>query len=273
MSQRFKLENRRRDVVPLGYIDGLIMSNGTDATNDIDLSIGEATLVDSSSNGDRILTFQDSVVTKRSDLDWTEGTGGGGLASGARSSADTLNADTWYHYFMIGKGDGRRTDGGFDTSLTAANLLADATGYGYYRRVGSILSNSSNTIIAFLQIGNHFYWSPPKLDLNFIVNATTRFTETVFTPLGVATNARFIAHYAQTTAGRWIYFSSAGAADVAPASTVFHLGGGVDSDHSGIEFTVRTNTSSQIHWRANHATGTLFINCLGWEDPRGQTWA
>ena len=276
MSQRFKLVNRenvRREVVPRGFIDGLIMKNGTDATNDIDLGIGEATLVDSSSNNERLLVFQDSVVTKRSDLDWTDGTGGGGLASGARSLADTLDATTWYHYFIISKGDGRRTDGGFDTSLTAANLLADATEYGFYRRVGSIFANSGNTIDKFFQFGDEFYWDQWDLTFSDTVPATTIQTQIMRTPLGVVTYCSVQGWYSQGTAGRWIYLKSTDQTDVAASASIYHLAATAVGGTEPATFVhIKTDTSSVINWRGNSATGTLHLTTVGWTDPRGRTW-
>jgi len=111
--------------LPLNYIAGLIPSNDTDTDHDINITAGKAR--------DAVDSFSinlASEITKQIDVDWVAGDDAGGFPSGL-----TLSADTWYHVFVIAKTDGT-TDAGFDTSLTATNLLSDATGYTKYRRVG-----------------------------------------------------------------------------------------------------------------------------------------
>ena len=111
-----------------GFINGLQLANGTDATNDIDIAAGAC--VDSSDAVNMVLS---SVFTKQIDANWAVGSAAGGFPSGL-----TLTDDTWYHVFLIRRSDTGVVDGGFDTSLTAANLLTDASDYDSYRRIGSI---------------------------------------------------------------------------------------------------------------------------------------
>ena len=58
-----------------------------------------------------------------------------------------------FHVYLLGNAAGTSADIGFDTSLTATNLLADAAviaaGLTTYRRVGSVLTDGSANIIAF----------------------------------------------------------------------------------------------------------------------------
>jgi len=73
----------------------------------------------------------------------------GGFPSGL-----SLTADTAYYVYVIAKADGT-VDAGFDSSITAANLLSDATGYTKYRRIATIRTDSASNIRAYKQIGQN----------------------------------------------------------------------------------------------------------------------
>jgi hypothetical protein len=158
---------------PPGYIDGLQLSNGTDATNDIDIAVGSARAENIQANMDLA-----SILVKQIDANWAVGSAAGGFPSGL-----TLTNDTWYHVFLIKRSDTGVVDAGFDTSLTAANLLADATNYDSYRRIGSVLRGTA-TIVAFEQIGDRIAWDVAVNELSGNGN-TSGATLTVQSPLGV----------------------------------------------------------------------------------------
>lgn len=117
----------------------ITISNGTDTDHDIDFTAG----VFQFSGGDGQAVA--SALTKQIDVTWAAGDAAGGLASGV-----SLSNDTWYYCFALSSADGTTTDFGFDTSLTAANLLADsaviAAGLTKYKKVGNILTNGSANI-------------------------------------------------------------------------------------------------------------------------------
>ncbi len=121
-------------IIP-GFVSGLIPSQAADANHDITFSAGLA--ADSGNSSWLELT---SAITKRIDATWAVGDTNGGLFSG------TVAADTWYHLFVIRRSDTGVVDAGFDTSVTAANIPTD---YDEYRRVGSVLTDSSSNIFDF----------------------------------------------------------------------------------------------------------------------------
>jgi len=133
--------------VPRGYIDGMNVNLDTDADHDISISAG----ICKNADNDQNLTLSTALV-KQIDSDWVEGTGLGGFPS-----ALSIAADTWYHVFAIGKPDGT-TDAGFDTSLTAVNLLADATEYTEYRRIWSVRTNASSNLRGFFANQGWMHW-------------------------------------------------------------------------------------------------------------------
>ncbi len=126
--------------LPRNFISGLLISNASDADHDITISVGECR--DTTDTMDIALP---SSLTKRLDSDWESGTDCGGLPTGI-----TLNPNDTYHLFVIS--NGTTVDAGFDTAIDASNLLADATGYTSYRRVGSVITDTDSNIIPFRSI-------------------------------------------------------------------------------------------------------------------------
>lgn len=153
-------------VPPRGFIDGLSMTyySGGGGVYGVTFGLGACR--------DSVLTtilINSSTMTKfvtsppgTSLASWGGGSGTGGVAPGA--TAPTAGTSAWFHCFAIGSGiENYVPDFGFDTSLTAANLLA-TSGYNRYRRVGSILvSNTAGTFTILQWIQNHdqFYWTNP----------------------------------------------------------------------------------------------------------------
>lgn len=125
--------------LPIDYLSGLRCTSAADADHDVTVATGScrdaANLFDISLG---------SAITKRLDAAWAEGNNFGGLPTGV-----TLAGPQWLYYFIITKVDGT-VDAGFDDSASATNLLADATGYIYYRHIASVFTNSSNNIIGVL---------------------------------------------------------------------------------------------------------------------------
>ena len=115
----------------------LILSNGTDSDHDIDIATGICRDTD-----DNYFMELTSELTKQLDATWAAGDDAGGLFSGS------IAVDTWYHVFIIRNDSTGAIDGGFDTSVSAANI---PSGYTAYRRIGSVLTDGSSNIIAFHQ--------------------------------------------------------------------------------------------------------------------------
>lgn len=158
--------------LPIGYIGGLeVTINGVDSEHDIDIAVGEARDTTDAANLEITSTF-----TKRIDANWAAGTGNGGFPSGI-----SLTADTWYHVFLVDDGSSG-VDAGFDSSVTATNLLSDSGG-SQYVRIASVLTDSSSNISIIIQHDAKQFLAEPQ--------ATTSGTEFDFfsilpTGLGLA---------------------------------------------------------------------------------------
>ncbi len=249
-----------------GYLGGLQIRNASgDPTNDITLAVGEC--VDST-NAYRIAFT--SEMTKRIDAVWAAGTGSGGFPSGL--SSGTPQNNTWYHFFVLVDSTGvTAPDAGFDTSLTATNLLADATNHDKYRRIGSVYYNSG--IAGFRQYGDRFIWKEPASDYLGDPGASGALI-TVKTP--TALNAMAMLQLIITAN------DSSGTQEI----TLFHgdnaaatngipmQGGDVTQDEKeSQEMNLFTNTSSQI-FAKNTALGATVVDFQvfthGYMDRRGR---
>lgn len=229
-----------------GQSYGFTMSNAADTDHDITIAAGSKR--DSS---DTVTIVSASSTTKRIDAGWAAGTNQGGLASGV-----ALANDTWYHVFKIQKSDGT-IDAGFDSSLTAVNLLADS-GYSYYAYVGSVLTDASANILQFTQVGNMFIWKTPTLDISTTSLSTTSTQFPLPVPPGVSSEASLNLTLTNASAAN-IVIRNSGQTDSAPSTSAAPLGdlycaAGVISQ---AVVPVVTDTSKSIYIRASAASTTV----------------
>lgn len=149
-----------RGPLPRGYFSGFLPTV-VNSNDDIQFGVGQARC-GTAANPDLVNAILGTAMTKQTDATWAEGNNAGGMASGL-----TRTANTWYHAFILVKPSGV-VDFGFDTSVTAVNLLADAAvvaaGYTNFRRVFSLQMSATPDIKPFHQKGDWFYWDSQVLD-------------------------------------------------------------------------------------------------------------
>jgi hypothetical protein len=243
-----------------GGIGGLRTENDTDTDHDIKTNVGIC--IDATKS---VLINLASALTKRIDASWAEGDGNGGFPTGI-----SLTPNSPLHYFLISKTDGT-VDGGWDSSLTATNLLADATAYTYYRRIWGHWIDGSSNIYNYVQYGNYNILTSPILEYSG-AGHTSAFLHTISTPLGIKIMA--ILNTIGTDAGVITYFSSPDTTDVVPsaANAIFNAVGNAgvgtgNTDNIGTQLIVLTNTSSQVRERSS-TTNTFSFSLNGWIDNR-----
>lgn len=253
-----------RDNLPAiagGAIFGLIMSNDTDTDHDIAITTGIC--VDAVESDALSLS---SILTKQIDVDWVAGDDAGGFPSGLTLAG--LGPAT-LHVFLIKNPTSGVVDAGFDTSLTATNLLSDATGYTLYRRIGSIRIDASDNILGFSQLGDEFLWKDPPLDIDVSNQSTTAVTRTLSVAIGIKVHA-ILNVVAEHGTLRLVYLSSLDTNDELPSATVAPLGTFAAKPNTIFKMIIRTNTSGQIRSRSTGADTVLKIATLGYIDRRGK---
>lgn len=247
--------------LPRGYLAGLGLSNGTDSDHDIDIAVGECR--DAADSFDFTIS---STHTKRIDASWASGTGNGGLAS-----AVSLSADTTYHMFLVDDGS-NGIEAGFDTSLTATNLLSDSGGT-KYRRIGSVVTDGSANILGFVQDGDHFQFTALEQDHSYTPGSTSAELKALTVPTGLRVLADLLATLESTSGEVNILFSDPSTSDEAGATQTSSLRDAQISSASGLasgQFLIRTNTSSQIRSRSGSTSATVTLTTRGWYDTRGR---
>lgn len=245
--------------LPFAYLAGYGMANnsGTPTTH-IDIAVGAAR---DSTNAANITLA--SAITKRLDVVWAVGTGNGGLDTGARA------ANTWYHVHAIRRPDTGVVDALFSLSATAPTLPAN---YTQFRRIGSIRTDGSSNILAFVQDGDRFAWSVPAQDFSSAPGVTTAVLQTLRVPTGVNVTARIaVVLQSDTVSGVLLLLTDPAQADTVPSLSCF-TGFANDTDAASNAFTVevRTNTSGQIRQRQTVANRNVTVVTHGWIDTRGR---
>ena len=145
--------------MPKNHITGLVLSTGSTADDDINISTGEAK--DSTSAEDMTLGTALGKSLGPSSMQWTvggtTGTPLGGL-DGTESVAGTPDASTIYYLYLIKRSDTGVVDACFSENAPATGPSIDATpiptAYDFYRCVGYVLTDSSADILVTRQIGD-----------------------------------------------------------------------------------------------------------------------
>jgi len=249
---------------PRGHLSGLTLSNGTDADHDIDIAVGEA-----KDSGNTTNLSLSAIMTKQIDAAWSSGTNAGGMATGV-----TLSPDTWYHVYLV-ELDAGGTDAGFDTSTTAANLVATSGIASAYRRIGSVLTDGSSNILGFTQFEDEFIFDTQVTNVGGSGLGTNRVLQTVTTPLGFETRAilGLIGVVSGSNSSVTITLTHPNVTDAVPTNSIANNAGENSSNANGTwaagTHIVRTNTSSQVAFRQN-VNSTVYINTNGYYDPRGR---
>ena len=244
------------------YLTGCILRNDTDALHDINITGGEAR--NSDDTADLALS---SEQTKRIDASWATGNDAGGL-----SSSLTVANNTWYHVHLVLISG--TVEVGFDTSITAGNLVTDHSAT-KFRRIGSVLTDGSMNIIPFFQIGSFFYWDVMQQDVSDTSPGTDENTGTLSVPSGLSVLAyvRVELEDASPAAENSMLVTAKDQTNTPPSQTIFSVK--TDASASGRKSThmqVKTNTSKQIRYHVETDPGDVdvSINTVGWFDLRGK---
>lgn len=247
-----------------GFLSGLELSTAGSSST---FSVAKGGATDVNYAGTIYLSASISKTT----ASWAVGSGNGALDSGS------IAINTWYHAFTIKRPDTGVIDSCISTSATgcAAGVANIPAAYTLKRRIGSMKTDASNQWILFTQTNDTFIWSVSVNELSSVVQAATRTTLTLAgAPTGVVVNALFRGGLNVVGAGGAIatIFTSLQESDQAPVVGAGSLND-LETSTTGLQsgnFARFTNTSAQIGYRGNSATGSVSVNTYGWVDARGK---
>lgn len=254
-----------------GYIDGLIISNDISAPATA-ISVSQGTAAQSAAPYG-FITLSGSSLIKTLTSTFTAGNASGCLDTGART------ASTTYHIYIIGQ----------SAVPTAADILASISasaptmpsGWDLRRRIGSVITDASNNIVQFAQQGDEFLLLDPTQNYNSGNIGTTDTNITLDTPNGIRTRAYLSILFSGGNPGEFLYLRSPDAISRAASNRYMTSVAGYDGyvypsstyGSNGSTAYVRTNAARQIVAVTNFAAAAgkgIFINTLGWIDPRGK---
>ena len=266
---------------PPEHIQGLAISNDDGADGD-DINFGAGSASTYSSGGTRYNTIASAALTKQADATWAAGDDAGGLPDSFSGTWPAAIDD--YHLFLLGKqNDQSAYDFGFDTSLTAVNLLADAAvvsaGFNTYRRVASLRSSATPGwpgIVSSETAGG-------GLDVRLLVPVQDVSDNPTSTAAQTYTLASVPGDVWVLPIGYWRLFDDSSSSalnalitqtnqtDTAPSDTVhtMRLFGGSDQVDS-VANTVKSDTSRHVRARLSGAQADQYIYFMthGWIDER-----
>ncbi len=243
--------------LPTMFIQGLVLENDTDAEHDIKINVGKTRSADDTTD-----ISLASVITKQIDASWTAGNNAGGMPSPL-----TVSANMTYHLFVIMKLDGT-IDVGFDTSLTATNLLSDATDFVKYRRIGSVTTDASANIVGFTA------YETAGGGVKTVYKSYITIPYAIYTGLNtitlpaIPTNLNVVSNFvASPIGGSTIYgfLTSLDDNDLTPTSTYHNISVG-SHFNSLSEYNLHTSNGN-IRLRTTAGLGTYFI-IYGYTDGR-----
>lgn len=162
-----------------GQIWGLKMSNGTDATNDIDIAVGIA-VSDDSAHTSRVAMALTSAYTKQLDAAWAVGSAAGGLDIGTIANGT-------YHMWLI-----MRSDTGVVDALFSRN------------------PNTTATITVTIASPGVVTWTAHGLQ----AGSSVLFTTTGALPTGITASTRYYVISTGLTADAFQFSASEGGAAV-----------------------------------------------------------
>jgi len=256
------------------FIDGFNCSQGADAEHDIDITAGQLVNFANTAWG------TGTAMTKRIDATWAAGTAGGGM-----NDSETVGNTTFYGLFAIFN-TSEGIDYGFDTSLTAANLLADtaviAAGFDQgYRRIGWVRTDGAANIIGFIHYGHDDEWHYDDPDNDISADFDTTLSTTVVTvtckapPLVLALlNAYFTDSATSNADGELRIWPTAIVNQTAAKNTSQWKEHEDNNDFNaqvniGGNIWIQMDSSSQVKMVAATA-GTATLRTYGWRDNRGR---
>ncbi len=212
--------------MPKNHITGLVLSTGSTADDDINISTGEAK--DSTSAEDITLGTALGKSLGPSSMQWTvggtTGTPLGGL-DGTESSAGTPDASTIYYVYLIKRSDTGVVDACFSENAPATGPSIDATpiptAYDFYRCIGYVLTDGSADIIETTQQGDGrevTIWQKARLSVASGLSSTSYATQSLGGVLPTSMVLKYLPGAISTTAPVAIYISH----DGTNASTIFN---------------------------------------------------
>ena len=255
---RLSLTNLGLSPISRGDLWGMTLSNnGTDATNDIDVSAGSCAS-DDATDANRVL-LNPGALTKQIDAVWAAGN-----AAGGRISSESLVDGTWHVYAF-------RRSGGSDDVCLSQSLTPSLPDSGTNkRRIGSLV-RKAGAILGFVQHGDWFVWKTLQVDMNIAAMASTATDITLTVPTGIQVVARFNVVIQTGSGPSYIRVWQKDQTDLnATANTSSNTLIRATNSSWGGMYQLLTDTSGRVRYDCDLAGDDISVTTEGFVDQRGR---
>jgi len=157
-------------------------------------------------------------------------------------------------------------------AATFSTTIALPSGWQSYRRIGSVRTDASGNILAFIQTGDEFAYQLGVQDANVSNLGNTAVLYSLQVPLDIKVKALLRARIVNSSSAVAAIIADPATTDiaantgVAPGADLYQVAGAFDTK----TLAVTTNTAGQVRARASAASTQLMVYTLGWIDPRGR---
>jgi hypothetical protein len=214
---------------------------------------------------------------------WAPGTGSGGVPSGVPA----ISQGNWLYVFAIKNPTSGVVDIGVDSSLAATNLLAAATGFTKYRRIGVIqIMNAGGGLFKirpFMQKGDWVFWHDSYLyDHNAAlsiqpsvssINMSSNVPPTIETIARIRINCTHVKDTGVSYFEFWENFDPLGSLGTSRTEIrTIPVGNGDSSQQNILDiFCFGTPTIKAMQRSTTTATNpSVLIQAIGFKDVRGR---
>jgi len=157
------------------------------------------------------------------------------------------------------------------SGLTATSAPTLPTSYSKKRRIGSIQTDASSHILAFVQNGDEFVWVTPINDLNDQPAGTSITAYLVSVPNGVKVNVFGVLEAATTAVTTGVgLFSPDQSGTTTAINALYATLSQVSGEFPTSYVNVRTGTGANINALASAASQHFYFTNYGWIDTRGR---
>lgn len=237
---------------------GLTLSTGSTPSVIFNIDVGSAC-----SDDNTTMMALATPWTKALNGTFVAGSGNAGLDTGA------VTVNTWYHVFLIMNPTSGAADVLASTSAIAPVL---PSGFTKQRRIGSLKTSGSSSLVGFVQLGDQFLWTVSVLDASSVAIPTTSTLINLTVPPGLKVVA-FISPYVGTAGPNpaWGLLQSPDNTTTAnsPSGNINFWSANPVSNGVG-DYYIRTNTTQQVSIMGGGNAGSYSLLTKGWLDNRGK---
>lgn len=267
LDDNFNALNAQFNVPPPFFRSGMNLINDSVTPNTV-LDVGTGAVADSA---DAVWIQLSQEFFGSTGGTWTAGAGTSGSPVDKMGNGLTVAINTWYHVYAIINASA--ADIYFDTSASAANAPAGTTAY---RWIGAFLTDGSGNIVPFIQIGNKFVWSVPRLDVNAVnIPDTSAHTASLSAPPGFRTEVEINVNFTDTqNSTEYLLVTYPGQTDTAPSASAFSVAVLASLQEGTMIMETAVNTSQKIRYRSSDGGAGRQISIItnSWAIPPGATF-